>query len=99
MYKGTTPTFIFTFSDFDPTTAEQIIVTFSNGLEIMSGNENMEVTTNRISLWLDQSQTLAMPNGNVNVQINFLLADGNRVATNVQTLVWSKNLHNEVMQT
>lgn len=99
MYKGTTPTFIFTFSDFDPTTAEQIIVTFSNGLEIMSGSENMEVTTNRISLWLDQSQTLAMPNGNVNVQINFLLADGNRVATNVQTLVWSKNLHNEVMQT
>lgn len=99
MYKGTTPTFIFTFSDFDPTTAEQIIVTFSNGLEIMSGNETMEVTTNRISLWLDQTQTLAMPNGNVNVQINFLLADGNRVATNVQTLVWSKNLHNEVMQT
>lgn len=99
MYKGTTPTFIFTFSDFDPTTAEQIIVTFSNGLEIMSGSENMEVTTNRISLWLDQTQTLAMPNGNVNVQINFLLADGNRVATNVQTLVWSKNLHNEVMQT
>lgn len=99
MYKGTTPTFIFTFSDFDPTTAEQIIVTFSNGLEITNDSENMEVTTNRISLWLDQTQTLAMPNGNVNVQINFLLADGNRVATNVQTLVWSKNLHNEVMQT
>ncbi len=99
MYKGTTPTFIFTFTNFDPTEAAQIIVTFSNGLEIMSGSENMEVTTNRISLWLDQTQTLAMPNGNVNVQINFLLADGNRVATNVQTLVWSKNLHNEVMQT
>lgn len=99
MYKGTTPTFIFTFSDFDPTTADQIIVTFSNGLEITNDSENMEVTTNRISLWLDQTQTLAMPNGNVNVQINFLLGDGNRVATNVQTLVWSKNLHNEVMQT
>lgn len=99
MYKGTTPTFIFTFTNFDPTEAAQIIVTFSNGLEIMSGSENMEVTTNRISLWLDQSQTLAMPNGNVNVQINFLLGDGNRVATNVQTLVWSNNLHNEVMQT
>lgn len=99
MYKGTTPTFIFTFTNFDPTEAAQIIVTFSNGLEIMSGSENMEVTTNRISLWLDQSQTLAMPHGNVNVQINFLLGDGNRVATNVQTLVWSNNLHNEVMQT
>lgn len=99
MYKGTTPTFIFTFTNFDPTEADQIIVTFSNGLEIMSGSENMEVTTNRISLWLDQTQTLSMPNGNVNVQINFLLGDGNRVATNVQTLVWSKNLHNEVMQT
>lgn len=95
MYKGTTPTFIFTFSDFDPTTAEKIIVTFSNGLEITE--EDLDVTAESISLWLDQSQTLKMPQGNVSVQINFLFADGQRVASTVQTIVWNRNLHNEVM--
>lgn len=95
MYKGTTPTFIFSFTDFDPTTAEKIIVSFSNGLEVTE--EDLDVTSDSISLWLDQAQTLAMPNGNVNVQINFLFADGQRVASNVQTVVWNRNLHNEVM--
>lgn len=95
MYKGTTPTFIFSFADFDPTTADKVIVTFSNGLEVTE--EDLDITSEAISLWLDQPQTLAMPAGNVNVQINFLFADGQRVATNIQTVVWNKNLHNEVM--
>ena len=95
MYKGTTPTFIFSFADFDPTEAEKIIVSFSNGLEITE--EDLDVTSDSISLWLDQAQTLSMPTGDVTVQINFLFADGQRVATNKTKVNFDRNLHNEVM--
>lgn len=99
MYKGTTPTIIFTFEDFDPTTAEKVVVTFSNGpkpfLEVET--EDLEITENSISLWLSQAQSFAMPAGTVNVQINFLFEDGQRAATNIQTITWTPNLHKEVM--
>lgn len=95
MYKGTTPTFIFTFTNFDPTTAEKVIVSFSNGLEVTE--EDLDITSDSISLWLDQAQTLAMPKGNVIVQINFLFPDGQRAATNKQSVSWDSNLYNEVM--
>ena len=95
MYKGTTPTFIFSFADFDPTTADRIIVSFSNGLEV--SEEDLDVTSDSISLCLDQAQTLYMPTGDVTVQINFLFADGQRVATNKAKVNFDRNLHNEVM--
>lgn len=100
MYKGTTPTIIFSFSDFDPTTAAKVIVTFSNGgrqpfLEVET--EDLEITASTISLWLSQEQSLQMPAGNVNVQINFLFEDGQRAATNIQSIPWTPNLHSEVM--
>ena len=93
--KGTTPTFIFTFTDFDPTEAEKVIVTFSNGLEITEAD--MDFTSNSISVWLSQEQTLAMMQGIVTVQINFLFQDGQRVATQPERIEWARNLHNEVM--
>lgn len=95
MYKGTTPTLIFTFTDFDPTTAEKIIVTFSNGLELTE--EDIDVTSDSISVWLSQEQSLAMPTSTVSVQINFLFEDGQRVASTVGQINWNRNLHNEVM--
>lgn len=95
MYKGTTPTLIFTFTDFDPTTAEKIIVTFSNGLELTE--EDIDVTSDSISVWLPQEQSLAMPTSTVSVQINFLFEDGQRVASTVGQINWNRNLHNEVM--
>lgn len=95
MYKGTTPTIIFMFTDFDPTTADKVTVSFSNGLNITE--ENLDITADSISLWLSQEQTLAMPKGNVSVQINFLFEDGQRVATNKQNIDFNSNLLNEVM--
>ena len=93
--KGTTPTFIFTFKDFDPRTAEKIIASFSNGLEITE--TGMDIDENSISVWLSQAQTLSMPQGGVTVQFNFLFQDGQRVATRPERIEWSNNLHNEVM--
>ena len=93
--KGTTPTIIFTFKDFDPTEAEKVIVSFSNGLEITEAD--MDFTSTSISVWLSQEQTLAMMQGSTTVQVNFLFEDGQRVATQPERIEWAKNLHNEVM--
>lgn len=93
--KGTTPTIVFKFTGFDPTEAEKILVTFSNGLEI--DEEYMDITTKSISVWLSQEQTLAMMQGSTTVQVNFLFQDGQRVATQPERIEWSNNLHNEVM--
>ena len=95
-YKGATPTCIFTFADFDPTTAAKIICTFSNGLELTE--EDMEVTSGSISIWLSQAQTLAMPEGKVGVQFNFLFADGQRSVSAKKAISWEDNLHDEVMR-
>lgn len=93
--KGTTPTIIFTFTSFDPTEAEKVIVSFSNGLEITEAD--MDFTSTSISVWLSQEQTLAMMQGSTTVQVNFLFQDGQRVATRPERIEWSNNLHNEVM--
>lgn len=95
IYKGTTPTFVFTFADFDPTTASKVLCTFSNGLEITEAD--MDITSESVSIWLSQEQTLAMPQSSVSVQFNFLFADGQRAASIVKTIWFDRNLHNEVM--
>lgn len=95
IYKGTTPTFVFTFADFDPTTASKVLCSFSNGLEIT--DEDMDITSESVSIWLSQEQTLAMPTSSVSVQFNFLFADGQRAASTVKTIWFDRNLHNEVM--
>ena len=93
--KGTTPTIVFKFTGFDPTEAEKVIVSFSNGLEITEAD--MDFTSTSISVWLSQEQTLAMMQGSTTVQVNFLFQDGQRVATQPERIEWAKNLHNEVM--
>lgn len=93
--RGTTPTIIFTFTDFDPTEASKIIVSFSSGLEITQ--DDMDVTSNSISVWLSQRQTLDMSNNAESVQINFLYSDGQRAATRKKRIEWDENLHCEVM--
>lgn len=100
MYKGTTPTFIFTFpEDFDPTEASKIIVTLSaKGVPVLEKTgEDLTVDETTVSVYLSQEESFRMPVGEVQAQINLLYADGSRVATNIVRIDWSRNLHNEVM--
>lgn len=100
MYKGTTPTIIFTFTDFDPTTADEIILTMSADRKnplIEIEKADMSVDGTSISVWLSQEETLAFPVGNVYCQFNFVFEDGQRVASNIGTIVWNRNLHSEVI--
>lgn len=101
MYKGTTPTLIFTFpDDFDVTEATKVIVTIGikgSAPIIEFTGSDIEVSEHTVSVWLSQQQTLRMPVGEVSAQINLLYGDGSRVATNIVRFEWKKNLHNEVM--
>ena len=100
MYKGTTPTFIFTFTDFDPTTADDIILTFSADKRVPIvevGKDDMTITHTQISVWLSQEETLSFPMGRIYCQFNFLFEDGQRVASRIKDVEFNRNLHNEVM--
>lgn len=100
MYKGTTPSLIFTFSDFDPTSAVAIIVTLSADRKtpiIEKDESELTIDTTSVTVALTQEETLSMPSGNVFAQINFLMNDGSRCATNIMSIDFSRNLHSEVM--
>lgn len=99
--RGTTPTFIFTFpQDFDPTEASSVLLTISAGsTPIVEKTEaDLVIDTTSVSVYLSQAETLAMPYSAVSAQINFLYGDGSRVATEIMTIPWGSNLHNEVME-
>lgn len=101
MYKGTTPTFIFTFPpDFDPSLAEEVVLTFSANKRdpiLEKTTENLEITSEFIAVFLTQQETLALPTGRIHCQINFVYNDGSRASTDIQTFVADNNLHNSVI--
>lgn len=97
--RGTTPTFTFTFTeeDLDLTEASHVYVTFSQGLRVLTKTgESLEVEEKSISVYLSQRETL-MFNGLVEAQANWT-ASGSRVASNVVTIDFSKQLLNKVVE-
>lgn len=102
MIKGTTPTFVFTFSPyFDFSDAEEIILTFSsnkvNGILEKTKSE-LEIDESSISVTLTQQETLLLPVGRVYCQINFYFGSGIRMSTDMVAVNVDHNLHNKVIQ-
>lgn len=100
MYRGTTPTFIFTFPEgFHPGDASKIIITFSTARQtVLELDENyITIDEDTLEVYLNQNQTISFPDGSLRVQINFVYSDGSRVATEIATINWYRNLHNEVI--
>lgn len=102
MYKGTTPTFIFTFPpDFDPSQAAHVILTFSANKKnsILEKDETeLDIGSDYISAYLTQEETLQFPTGKIYCQINFLYDDTSRASTDIQAFAADNNLHGSVMQ-
>lgn len=102
MFRGTTPTYTFTFPDeVDISQANEIYVTFSNlwSKEILtkSGND-LNVVDNSVEVFLDQEETLSFPNGQVKAQLNWLYDDGGvtkRACSQIITLIAERNLIDE----
>ena len=104
MYRGTTPTYIFTAPEgLDLTAANNILVTFSDVKEnviFTKSGEDLEVTETQISVYLTQEETLKFPNGRVLVQINWTYDEGNttkRACSEKMIITARKNLVDEVI--
>lgn len=105
IYTGTTPTYTLTFEDenLDFGDANEIIVTIAdtNDMPILElFGEELEVEEKKISFSLTQEQTLAMPRGNLPVQVNWTYMSGQQVkraCSNIVNVNFRKNLHRKVM--
>lgn len=107
MIRGTTPTITFTIQnqDVDLTAAENVYVTFAQGMTVIQkSNDNLEIEARTVSVWLTQEESLKLADGsNCEVQINwtFLAADGEtvrRAATEVKTINIGKQLLKRVIE-
>lgn len=106
IFRGTTPTYTLTFDDdnLDFGDANNIVVSIGNksktSLLELSG-EDLTVEERQISFSLSQEQTLALPNSDLLVQVNWTYLSGTevkRAASNQVTINFSKNLKEEVME-
>ncbi len=104
MYRGTTPTYTFTLPDeVDLTQATNIYVSFAkfSGDEIYrkTGND-LEVSGQRVEVYLTQAETLALP-GEVKIQLNWTYQEGTRfkrACSEIFSITTKKNLINEEIE-
>lgn len=98
--KGTTPTFTLTFEDIDLTSAAHVYVTFkgSGGSLITKADDDLAITATTISIYLSQTETLALSKGAVAIQANWTYGDGSRAASEIVNYALSENLLGQVVQ-
>lgn len=97
-YAGQTTPIFFTFDGFDPSSADDFIITFSYGnnpiLEFEKTDTMMTSTT--VMIELTQAQSLSLPIGMIRVQFNFI-KNGVRIPTDIVNLNIDRNLHMSVI--
>lgn len=98
--RGTTPTFTLTFSDeeLDLTEASNVYVTFKkNSKSLTKTGEDITVSAKQIEVYLDQKETLMFQTGEVKVQANWVMADGQRACSTVTNVLLSEQLLDRVI--
>lgn len=97
-YAGQTTPLVFTFEDFDPTTASKVVLSFAYGNSTLleKDEDDLTITSSTITLNLTQAESLSFPVGTVKVQMNFIVS-GERIPTDVVYLNVDKNLHMQVI--
>ena len=103
MYKGITPTFTLTLpDDIDLGLASNVYVTFGRrGKKVLekTGND-LAIDDNEIGVFLSQEETLALPTGEVEIQVNWTYNEADtvvRACSNIATTWWQPNLEPEVL--
>ena len=104
MYRGTTPTYTFTMPEgVDLTLADEIYVTFcktNDALIMTKTGADLVVSSDKVDVFLTQEETLAFPNGFVQVQLNWLYQEegrSKRACSNKMRIKAEKNLIDEVL--
>jgi len=97
--RGTTPTFTLTFPDtVDLTEADNVYVTFTSGDIVMTKTgTDLDVTAHEISVYLTQEETFSFGIGNIEIQANWTVNNGNRIASEIKNYAISRQLLNEVI--
>lgn len=87
MYRGTTPTLVFTFEeDLQSMDIENMYFTFNQGnqTKIEKDLSSVSITTNKVLINLSQQDTLNLDNSSaVEIQCRFKLNGGQSYATNI----------------
>lgn len=102
MIKGTTPTLLVKLTGRDITEATDWLVTLKSGIRkvVKAKSEctaSVEDGSTMIQVPLTQRETLTLKAGTVEIQLNWLNADGSREASTKGTLELEGNLHEGVM--
>ncbi len=104
MYKGITPTFTLTLpEDIDLSFASHIYVTLGRkGKAILQKTEeDLDIDANIVSVFLSQEETLALPAGQVQIQINWTYLEAGatkRACSDIATTYWKGNLEAGVLE-
>lgn len=89
MYRGTTPTHVFTDLPVSREEISNLWICYSqNGKEVFSVNlvETMFIADNALELTLSQMQTLSLEKGRAEIQMRILLTDGTALASEAVSL-------------
>lgn len=104
MYRGTTPTYTFTMpQEVDLTEVSKMCITFAKLDETIimtKTGEDVQITDNKVEVYLTQEETLEFPSGQIKVQLNWLYQQGaitKRACSNIFTITAHKNLIDEVL--
>lgn len=97
----TTPTFTLTFDEagLDLTEARNVFVTFKSGArEITKSGSALEIEEKAINVLLNQEETGQFGIGDVEIQANWIDANGERAASEAVTYPISKQLLKRVIE-
>lgn len=101
MYRGTTPTIVFTInSDLDLNTIKEVWITFDVTPLLTFTKEDVVINDDdkSITLNLTQEDTLKFNKHEMKVQLRFLLEDGNAYASPIKTVTVNSILKNGVIE-
>ena len=100
MYKGTTPTLLFTTqAELDLTRATDVYITLSdmNKTELMTkSGDDLIIEAKRVGVYLTQEETLSLPQ-RIQAQINWTYPNEKRMCSQIMILNVSDNLLNKVI--
>ena len=109
-YTATTPTYTLTFEGVDLTEAVEVAVTITDAhrnvlMELTDTDltieqtldDQQQVTGSTVSFSLTQAQTIAFPQGNLYLQVNWKPSNSTRACSDIVSIAFRTNLKNEVM--
>ena len=100
MVQATTPTFILTLpNDVDLSIANDVWFTMRQGCtRIQKHGDDLEIDGNIVSVYLNQSDTVHVTKGTVDLQLNWTYDNGRRACSEIKTISVSENLLKEVIE-